>query len=220
MTGAAGRIGRMLHPRLPEIPWLLTDLEPSPGIEALDLTDAAAVERRMRGASAVVHLGGIPREASFEAVLDTNVRGTEHVLRAAAKAGVPRVVIASSNHATGRHDQHGLPDDAPPRPDSFYGWSKAAVESLGRLYHDVHGLHVVCLRIGHCLDRPADVRDLSVWLSPGDAARLVAAALTADGYHLVWGVSANTRRWWPATGGAAIGYHPRDDAERWAGQVH
>ncbi|MEU4689464.1 NAD(P)-dependent oxidoreductase [Actinoplanes sp. NPDC023714] len=218
MTGAAGRIGRMLRPYLPEISpgWRLTDRERAPGVEPLDLTDAAAVARACRGVAAIVHLGGISAEASFEEVLDANVRGTEHVLRGAAEAGVPRVVIASSNHATGRHDQRSLPDDAPPRPDSFYGWSKAAVESLARLYHDEHGLDVVCLRIGHCLEKPADVRDLSVWLSPADAARLIAASLTATGYHLVWGVSANTRRWWPTTGGEAIGYHPRDDAEVFA----
>ena len=222
MTGASGRIGRMLRERLGHHTLRLTDLEPAPGVTALDVTDAAAVGRACAGADAVVHLGGIAGEASFEEVLDANVRGTHHVLEAARRAGVPRVVLASSNHAAGLHEKDGpdpLPDDVPARPDSNYGWSKAAIESLGRLYAERHGLHVPCLRIGHCAERPVTRRDLAVWLSPGDAARLVEAALTATGWRLVWGVSANTRRWWSPAGGAAIGYHPQDDAEAWASTV-
>ncbi|MFC3737404.1 NAD-dependent epimerase/dehydratase family protein [Paractinoplanes deccanensis] len=218
LTGASGSIGTMLRERLPGL--RPTDLHPSDGVEQLDVTDADAVRAACRGAAAVVHLGGIASEGPFEDVLAVNVRGTERVLQAAHENGVPRVVLASSNHAAGLHPHaDGLPDDVPARPDSYYGWSKAAMESLGRLYHDRYGLHVVCLRIGSCKDRPEHPRDLASWLSPGDAARLVRAALTATGFHIVWGVSANTRRWWSTAGGDAIGYAPEDDAEAWAGEV-
>ncbi|WP_433789812.1 NAD-dependent epimerase/dehydratase family protein [Actinoplanes sp. CA-252034] len=191
---------------------------------ALDVTDSAAVERAVKGADAILHLGGIADEQPFEDVLAANVRGTEHILLAAHRAGVPRVIIASSNHAAGLWSRDeagpgGLPDDVPPRPDSYYGWSKAAIESLARLHHDRFGLHVVCLRIGRCAERPSNPCDLSVWLSPDDMARLVEASLTATGWHLVWGVSANTRRWWSPAGGRAIGYRPCDDAEHWAAEV-
>jgi uronate dehydrogenase len=224
ITGAAGSIGTMLRHRLGHHELRLTDVQAGDGVAALDVTDAAAVEKACRGVDAVVHLGGIPHEGPFEDVLATNVRGTERVLQAAHRTGVPRVVLASSNHAAGLYDRanagpDGLPDDVPPRPDSYYGWSKAAMEALGRLYHDRHGLHVICLRIGSCADRPTDPRDLSVWLSPDDAARLVEASLTATGWRLVWGVSANTRRWWSAAGGREIGYVPRDDAEAWSATV-
>ncbi len=224
MTGAAGAIGRMLRQRLGHHELRLTDVRAGDGVEALDVTDADAVRRACRGADVVVHLGGIASEGPFEDVLAVNVRGTERVLHAAHRTGVPRVVLASSNHVAGLYERgdagpDGLPDDVAPRPDSYYGWSKAAMESLGRLYHDRYGIHVTCLRIGKCTDRPADPRDLSVWLSPADLARLVEAALTATGWRLVWGVSANTRRWWSAAGGEAIGYHPHDDAERWAAEV-
>jgi nucleoside-diphosphate-sugar epimerase len=224
MTGASGSIGQMLRNRLGHHELRLTDLRAEDGVEALDVTDAAAVARACRGVDAVVHLGGIAGEGPFEEVLAVNVRGTERVLSAAHDNGVPRVVLASSNHAAGLYERgdagpDGLPDDVPPRPDSYYGWSKAAMETLGRLYHDRYGIHVVCLRIGSCTDRPADPRDLSVWLSPPDAARLVEASLTATGWRLVWGVSANTRSWWSAAGGRAIGYVPRDDAEAWVAAV-
>jgi len=94
-----------------------------------------------------------------------------------------------------------------------------AIEALGRLYHDRYGMNVVCLRIGDCADEPSDPRDLAVWLSPDDAARLVEAAVSATGWHVVWGVSANTRRWWSTRGGLEIGYRPRDDAEHFADRI-
>ena len=224
MTGASGRIGQMLRKRLSHHELRLTDLHGGDGVAELDVTDGPAVERAAHGADAILHLGGIPSEAPFERLLAANVRGTERVLEAAHRAGVPRVIIASSNHAVGLQPREqagpdGLPDDVAPRPDSYYGWSKAAMESLGRLYHDRYGLHVICLRIGKCADRPTEPRDLSIWLSPDDAARLVEASLTATGWRLVWGVSANTRRWWSAAGGRAIGFEPVDDAETWAAEL-
>ncbi|GAA4959158.1 NAD-dependent epimerase/dehydratase family protein [Actinoplanes utahensis] len=224
MTGASGRIGQMLRKRLGHHQLRLTDLHGGDEVAALDVTDGAAVERAARGADAILHLGGIAAEAPFERLLAVNVRGTERVLEAAHRAAVPRVIIASSNHAVGLQSRDvagpdGLPDDVEARPDTYYGWSKAAVESLGRLYHDRYGMHVVCLRIGKCAEKPSAPRDLATWLSPDDAARLVEASLTATGWRLVWGVSANTRRWWSAAGGQAIGYHPLDDAEPWAAEV-
>jgi uronate dehydrogenase len=224
LTGASGSIGHMLRERLSHHQLRLTDVRAGEGVEALDVTDAAAVERACRGVDAVVHLGGIAGEGPFEDVLAVNVRGTERVLQAAHDTGVPRVVLASSNHAVGLYDRadagpEGLADDVPPRPDSYYGWSKGAMEALGRLYYDRYGLHVICLRIGSCIEQPGDARDLSVWLSPDDVARLVEASLGATGWRLVWGVSANTRRWWSAVGGRAIGYEPQDDAEKWVATV-
>ncbi len=216
MTGAAGRIGRMLRTRLGHLPWRLTDLRPEPGVSALDVRDAAAVAAACEGVDSVVHLGGMAGGGSFDEVLEANVRGTENVLR----AGAGRVVLASSNHAAGfwsRADAGpgGLPDDVPPRPDSYYGWSKAAMESLGRLHHDRFGVHVICLRIGACFEQPREPRDRAMWLSPGDAARLVEASLRATGFRVVWGVSANRERWLATTGAEAIGFVPRDDAADW-----
>lgn len=150
-------------------------------------------------------------------MLDANIHGTWCVLDAAQAAGVRRVVLASSNHAVGfvERGREPLPDEQFPRPDTFYGVSKVAMEALGSLFADRHGMDVVCLRIGTCDDRPRDPRALSTWLSPGDVGRLVLAALSTPkpGFRVVWGVSANTRRWWSLAGGSAIGYHPVDNAE-------
>ncbi len=76
---------------------------------------------------------------------------------------------------------------------------------------------MICLRIGTCDWQPRDRRALATWLSPDDCARLADAALrTSVPYSIVWGVSANTRRWWSLAAGRAIGYEPVDDAETFA----
>lgn len=217
ITGAAGRIGRMLRERLTGYELRLLDVEPA-GIQA-SVTDLDAMVEACTGVDAVVHLGGISGEDSWERIRDVNIEGTYCAFEAARRAGVGRMVYASSNHAVGFvENAPELPDDLAPRPDTFYGVSKVLGEALGALYHDRHGMDVVCLRIGSCFDKPHDLRALSTWLSPDDCARLIRAALTCEnpGFRTVWGISANTRRTWSLAGGAAIGYHPRDDAEVYA----
>jgi uronate dehydrogenase len=137
---------------------------------------------------------------------------------------VPRVVVASSHHVVGLlplPTQGLLADDVPARPDSYYGVSKAAVEALASLYHDRYGIDIVCLRIGSYRPRPDSRRTLWSWLSPGDCVRLFEAALAvaSPGYCVVWGLSANRRGVVSLEGGRAIGYAPRDDAERYVHEV-
>ncbi|MGR6965960.1 NAD-dependent epimerase/dehydratase family protein [Geodermatophilus sp. URMC 61] len=230
LTGAAGRIGTVLRGGLPERGWALRSLdvvpidEPRPGEEHVvaDVTDPAAMAEAVSGTSAVVHLAGIPGESTWAAVSHANIAGTQCVLEAARRAGVPRVVLASSNHATGftPRPESGLlrEDDGLARPDTFYGVSKVAMEALGSLYADRYGLDVVCLRIGSAYPEPTTTRQLSTWLSPRDQVGLVDAALRAPspGFAVVWGVSANTRNWWDLTAARALGYEPADDAEPYA----
>jgi uronate dehydrogenase len=231
ITGAAGRIGTMLRPRLarPGRVLRLLDIEPldaGPGEEAVraSVTDLAAMTGACWGADAVVHLGGRPGEAPWERILDTNIDGTYKVFEAARRAGVPRVVFASSNHAVGFHtpDEYPLGEDIPTLPDTYYGVSKVAGEALGALYHHRYGLDVVSVRILTCFPKPQDERALATWLSPDDCGRLFEACLTAQspGYRVVYGVSANTRGGWVSLeGAAALGYSAKDDAEAYAQEV-
>lgn len=237
ITGSNGSIGTMLRSRLarPGRVLRLLDREPPAAgpadagtVEAVhaSVTDLAAMTDACDGVDAVVHLGGLSGEAPWPDILHTNVHGSYCVLEAARRRGVDRVVLASSNHAAGHWTRadapaEGLPAGLPPRPDSYYGWSKASVEALGRLYADAHGMDVLCLRIGACYERPRSLRELAVWLSPDDAARLVEACLDAPapGYRLLWGISRNTRRWWSLAEGERLGYRPQDDAEVYAASV-
>ena len=66
---------------------------------------------------------------------------------------------------------------APVRPDSRYGASKAFGEAVGALYAYKHGLRVTCLRIGNFGDAPVDQRHLSIWISPDDLRSSCASAL-------------------------------------------
>ncbi|GAA4730943.1 NAD-dependent epimerase/dehydratase family protein [Phytohabitans rumicis] len=228
LTGAAGGIGRLLVPRLTGHELRLLDIRP-PAVDgwlAASATDLDAMTDACAGVDAVVHLGGQSREAPAEEVLHHNAFAAYAVLEAARRAGVSRVVLASSNHAAGFYERGdappgGLPADVPVRPDTLYGWSKAAVEAAGRLYADRFGMDVICLRIGLCCEVPDGPRHLAMWLSADDCARLVEACLSAPapGYRIVWGVSRNSRRWWSLAAGEAIGYHPKDDAEEYAEQI-
>ena len=127
------------------------------------------VERAVRGVQGIVHLGGFSVEGPWETILNANIIGCYNLFEAARRAGVERVVFASSNHAVGFYPrQRKIGIDGPVRPDSRYGVSKAFGEALGALYAYKHGLRVTCLRIGNVTDTPADKRRLSIWLSPED----------------------------------------------------
>jgi uronate dehydrogenase len=225
LTGAAGRIGTMLRERLPSYGWhlRLLDREPLDGALTGDVTDPSVLDEAFAGdVEAVVHLAGQPTEATWPVVRTANVEGVYQVFEAARRHEVTRVVYASSNHAVGFTPRaRELPADVAPRPDTLYGVSKVFGEALGHYYADRYGLEVACLRIGTCTHAPGDYRSLATWLSPDDCARLVDAALRAPGlrYTVVWGISANTRRWWSLDAGRAIGYEPQDDAESFADQL-
>jgi len=226
ITGSSGGIGRSLARSLPALGWQLRgfDREPAAGdLEQVrgDITDPAALDAAMVGVRAVVHLAGQAVEAPWPVIRDANLEGCYQVFEAARRAGVRRVVYASSNHAVGftprpTGDPAELPADTPPRPDTLYGVSKAFGEALARYYVDRYGMQVACLRIGTFAETPPDARSMATWLSPADCARLVDACLRTDqlGFALVWGVSANSGRWWSTDTGQALGYRPLDDAGR------
>lgn len=229
ITGAAGRLGTVLRHGLRAHRLRLTDIERPAGLGPdedfvhADLTDAHAVDRAVSGVDAVAHFGAVPDEAPFGTIAGPNLHGAFHVFDACRRLGVRRVVFASSNHATGMYPVgEPLDETAAPRPDGLYGASKVFGEALGRMYADRFGLEVVALRIGTCEERPPHARALATWLSHPDLVRLVDAALTAPdvGFTVVYGVSANTRRWWPETDAARkLGYTPQDDAEAYAAEV-
>jgi uronate dehydrogenase len=224
LTGAAGSIGSALLDRLPGYGWELRAFDRQPVADGVvgDITSPADLDSALDGVGAIVHLAGQANEAPWPVIRDANIEGTFQLFEAARRAGVRRVVYASSNHAVG-FTPVGTeqPADLPPRPDTLYGVSKVFGEALGRYYAERYRMQVACLRIGTFRDRPSHARSLATWLSPDDAARLVNACLRAPEltYAIVWGISNNTRRMWSLDAGRALGYHPQDDAERYADEV-
>ncbi|MFJ6678811.1 NAD-dependent epimerase/dehydratase family protein [Microbacterium sp. NPDC091382] len=226
VTGAAGNIGVALRRELraAAVALVSTDVRYVEPVDrtgdrtlVADLADLAALEEMFAGADGVIHLGGLSDEADFHDLAQVNVVGTYHVLEAARRSGVPRVVYASSNRVTGMYPTDALVDpDMPPRPDGFYGVSKVAGEALCRLYSDKFSLSTIALRIGSYEKEPSNPRERSTWLSHRDAIAAVTAAMTTDEHHAVfYAVSANTEAWWDRAAGERVGFRPTDDAADW-----
>lgn len=224
LTGAAGGIGVVLReafrPRYRLVRLLdrapLGDLAPSEEAAQVDITDLDALAAATQGIDTVVHLAGVPVEDDWEPIHAANIVGCYNMFEAARRCGVKRFVFASSNHVIGFYPRDRDVDEVmPPRPDGRYGVSKVFGEAVGRLYHDKHGMEVVCLRIGSFRPAPVDVRMLATWISHGDMARLACAAVDAPDvtFAVVYGVSRNPRSRWTDSWGEAIGYVPQDSAE-------
>jgi nucleoside-diphosphate-sugar epimerase len=208
--------------------------------EVVDMTDLESIQPAFEGADAVVDLAANPdANAPWSSVRENNIPATLNTLEAAHRAGVRRVVFASSNHVTGMYehddpyasivagDYDGIdPDgferirvDGPIRPDGPYGVGKALGEAAARYYSEVHALSVICLRIGtvNRENRSRSTREFATLLTHRDLVELVDRCLVAPlslHFAIFYGVSANTWRIWDIEDARrTIGYEPSDDAE-------
>ncbi len=115
-----------------------------------DVTDEAAVARAIAGCEVVYHqaaLGSVARSVEQPLNSDNvNVHGTLAVLQSAHRAGVRRVVVASSSSVYGGATQVPTPESAPLVPQSPYAVTKLTGEHYARVFWELHGLETVCLR--------------------------------------------------------------------------
>jgi uronate dehydrogenase len=224
MTGAAGGLGREMRKRLGAncAVLRLSDWQAVEAAQAgeevmlADLADAQAVDAMVQGVDAIVHFGGVSVEGPFAPILQANILGVYNLYEAARKHGVKRVVFASSNHVTGFYRQsETITADHPPRPDSYYGVSKAFGEDLSRFYFDRYGIETACIRIGSSFPEPRDRRMLATWLSYDDLHRLITSCLTtpALGHSIVFGMSDNAVTWWDNSRARHVGYQPQDSSD-------
>jgi uronate dehydrogenase len=224
LTGAAGNLGQELRPRLRAYcdTLRLSHRKPigeaGPGEEIViaSLENAEDMMNLLDGVDAVVHMGGVSTEQPWEPILAGNIVGMVNLYEAARLKGVKRIVFASSNHVTGFYRQDEVIDTRmPPKPDGFYGLSKAFGEDLAQLYWDRWGIETVSLRIGSSYSEPKDRRMLATWLSFDDLERAIVAALTAPivGHTIIYGVSNNQTCWWDNRHARHIGYRPQDSSD-------
>lgn len=159
VTGATGFIGPHLAA------WLAHGSEPiralvragtdastldALGVEVVrgDVRDPSSVGEAVAGCRLVYHLaartshGNLP-ESEMYAI---NTRGTANVARAAAAAGVERLVHSSTARVYGIIRNHEVDENTPIDPDSAYPESKAMAEEILR-EHGARGLSVVVARI-------------------------------------------------------------------------
>jgi uronate dehydrogenase len=230
VTGAAGdvatRLRKLMRGLYPSIRWsdmrTPADLAADDEFVGADLADSAQVERIVAGVDGIVHLGGFSVEGPWPTILNSNIIGCYNLFEAAYRAGVKRIVFASSNHAVGfypRSEKIGV--DVTVRPDSYYGVSKAFGEALGALYAEKHGLRVTCLRIGNVGDAPLDKRRLSIWLEPRDLLQLIRIGLEHPDirFEIFYGMSDNEDAWWDNANAARFGYRPQHRARDFVEQA-
>ena len=241
VTGMSGLIGGAVRRQLQgKYELRALNRRPLPGIDCHqgDISRLESIQDAFRDVDTVVHLAAVATsQAPWDEILAHNVIGTYNVFEAARRAGVRRVVFASSGAivsgvervapyaalVAGRYDEAPswpmLTHESPARPMSLYGCSKVWGESLARLYADVHGLSMLCVRIGSVndADRPTSSREFSVWCSQRDVAQIIQRCIAAPDslrFDVFFAVSDN--RWsyrdidHPR---AVLGFVPEDRAE-------
>jgi UDP-glucose 4-epimerase len=131
------------------------NLDPSDSniqIEKLELRSGTSerLQPLFNGVDYVFHLAAEKHNQSInspERVLDANVIGTYELLKAAANAGVKKVVFTSSLYAYGRMTGPPMTEDEVPVPHTVYGISKLTGEHLCRHFSMERAIPVVCLRL-------------------------------------------------------------------------
>ncbi len=253
LTGATGYIAGQLLPelrerydlRLIDVRETNRDGERVDDVETIDLLEAdrGTLEELFTGVDTVVHTGYLrPRPDAVYEDERRNVDMMQRVYDVALATGVRRVVAASTNQAAKWYEQPwyaGLrdrvnPEDYP-RPDTFYGWAKAAYESLGFLYAcgslgrklEVIQIRIVAPREIDAREfegKPKEqyIRDLTGYVSERDLRQLFCRSIDTpdieDAYgvpfHIFYGVSNNARTFWSIVNARqVIGYQPEDNSE-------
>jgi nucleoside-diphosphate-sugar epimerase len=241
VTGMSGLIGGAVRKRLEgEYELSALNRRPVAGVSChqADIADLAAIEPAFRGIQVVVHLAAIAHgSAPWQEVLAHNIIGTYNVFEASRRAGVERVVYASSGATVsnyerdlpysalvaGHYDELGswplLTHETPVRPHGLYGCSKVWGEALARHYSDTYDISAICLRIGAVTreDRPTAPRHFSVWCSQRDVAQMVERAIAAPAsvrFDVFYAVSDNKWSYRDLEHARArLGYMPQDRAE-------
>jgi len=231
LTGAAGRIGTSLRNSLGQT-YHFRCFDSDPVENEADtvvgnIMNPEELSAAIRGMDAVIHLAANPEaEQTWNEVYLSGIGGTYNVFEAARRAGIKKVIYASSTAVLGwRELQAGqwVSPNMSVHPAQLYGVGKATGELLARYFSETYEMSIVCLRIGFFyteLPYPQGPRDdtLRGWCSPEDLAQLVRQCLEADdlGFQVFYGVSNNRHRLWDIRNAQElVHYHPVDDAADW-----
>ncbi|MDP6037787.1 MAG: NAD(P)-dependent oxidoreductase [Candidatus Latescibacteria bacterium] len=204
-----------------------------------DMADQDAVYKAFDGMHTVVHMAANPNpDASWEAILQSNMIGAYNAFEGCRQMGVKRIVYASSIMTSwgnqldepylaikeGRFEDvpdgfHIIKHTDPVRPTEPYSASKVWGEGLARTYSDVHGLSCLCLRIGwvNAEDKPTGLENGAFWCSQRDIVQLVGLSVEAPDemtFDIFYGLSECQYRWADIDHARnVLGYAPQDRAE-------
>lgn len=177
VTGGSGKLGRSVVRRLTEDGHSVLNLdrtgERSPALAIVDLRNYGQVldvvfglDDRHQGLDAIVHLGAIPAPGIVPdaATFENNMLATYNVFQAARRAGIKKVVYASSETVLGLPfdvDPPYIPVDEeyPARPESTYSLVKHLEEQMAiEMTRWDPELSITGLRFSNVMD-PEDYED-------------------------------------------------------------
>jgi len=128
----------------------LADLRGQIGVVEGDIRDLETVEEAVDGIEVILHEAALPSvPRSIRAPMtttDVNVGGTVMLLSAARKAGVRRVVFASSSSVYGQNEELPKTERLVCRPASPYAITKLTGEHYCRVFHELYGIETIALR--------------------------------------------------------------------------
>jgi nucleoside-diphosphate-sugar epimerase len=144
VTGATGFVGSHLVPALLARGWSVcclartTSRKPTEFEQHVqwiigDLLDPESLIEATKEVDAVIHLAGVIKARKPETFVEVNVTGTRNLLEAliSSESSCPTFVFISSQAAQGPSPSRlPLPESAPARPVSRYGWSKLQAEEV------------------------------------------------------------------------------------------
>lgn len=162
VTGGSGFIGSHVVDKLRARGHepVIYDLRPSPWHEAgsVDtvlgsITDREALERALHSCDAVAHLAAVADvndvHAEPEDAERVNARGTVAVLEAARRAGVKRIVYASTIWVYSDCAEEAVDEETLlPAPSHLYTSTKLAGELYCKAYQELYGIDYTILRFG------------------------------------------------------------------------
>lgn len=166
VTGGAGFIGSHIVDRLVEEGYAVRVIDnlssgrpenlaqhrgnPQVVVVVGDLKKPEDALRAVEGVEAVFHYAANPEvrvsTTNPEIHFNENVVATFNLLEAMRRKGVREIVFASSSSVYGEPEEIPVGEDAPLRPVSVYGASKAACENLIHAYSKLYGIRAVALR--------------------------------------------------------------------------
>jgi len=166
VTGGAGFIGSHIVDRLVEEGyWVrvvdnlssgrlenLAQHRGDPRVEVMvgDLKKPEDALKAVERVEVVFHFAANPEvrvsTTNPEVHFNENVVATFNLLEAMRRMGVKELVFASSSSVYGEPEEIPVGEDAPVRPVSVYGASKAACENLIHAYSKLYGIRAVVLR--------------------------------------------------------------------------
>ena len=183
VTGGSGKLGKSVVQRLNDAGHEVMNLDRtgdrSPALVLVDLKDYGQVvdailgiDDRHTGFDAIVHLGAIPAPGLLPdaATFHNNMLSTYNVFQAARRAGIKKLVYASSETVLGLPfdiDPPYLPVDEeyPARPESTYSLVKHLEEQMAvQLTRWDPELSITALRFSNVMD-PDDYEALSLPLT-------------------------------------------------------